>query len=373
MILPLRKHLLFLVSLSFFARILTAAEAPADKDEGEVKSGPLKGPMLVRMEMTDGLRFEPPRFSATPGQEVTVELKNTDSTHQSHNFSVLKPGTRQAYVQQALALGENGTRQSFIPDSSDLIVHSSLVEPDKDFIVKFKMPPAPGIYPYVCTFPGHGMVMYGAIYSGVSMPRLAKDTNIPLQSTLAAIPGGGRRPYVQRIFMPDAGPAAIAVALPGKENFCWDAGICRLRYVWFGDFIDASAHWKGNGKALAVVPSAPWWSTGKPVPPILFGGKPASSPKFLGYTVSGGNPEFHWRSGVLEVSERLTANASSGAVEWNFSFTNPPAEVSIDVGAGDGAATCSVGRRNGKVLSIPASQAAKFTVHLEPSAAAIRK
>ena len=62
-----------------------------------------------------------------------------------------------------------------------------------------------------------------------------------------------RRPLVQRIFMPDAGPAAIAVAANDEWHFCWDAGPCRLRYVWKGDFIDEWPVWRGNGDAYAKV------------------------------------------------------------------------------------------------------------------------
>ena len=45
-------------------------------------------------------------------------------------------------------------------------------------------------------------------------------------------------PVVYRTFMPGASPAAFAVALPGNQFYCWDAGECRLRYVWTkGGFI----------------------------------------------------------------------------------------------------------------------------------------
>jgi len=48
-------------------------------------------------------------------------------------------------------------------------------------------------------------------------------------------------PVVYRTFMPGASPAAFAVALPGNQYYCWDAGESRLRYVWSkGGFI------KGN-------------------------------------------------------------------------------------------------------------------------------
>lgn len=58
---------------------------------------------------------------------------------------------------------------------------------------------------------------------------------------------------VQRIFMPQAGPAAIAVRLGNGYSLCWDAGECRLRYAWKGEFIDGYSYWKGNGNGLAKI------------------------------------------------------------------------------------------------------------------------
>ena len=96
--------------------------------------------------------------------------------------------------------------------------------------------------------------MYGALYIGKEMPPINDDPNVP---KVLASPLWGKfsRPAVQRIFMPAAGPAAIAVALPNGQNYCWDAGACRLRYAWPGDFIDAEKHFAGNGSALAKVPT----------------------------------------------------------------------------------------------------------------------
>ena len=65
-------------------------------------------------------------------------------------------------------------------------------------------------------------------------------------------------------------PAAIAVALPGKVSYCFDAAECRLRYAWTGGFIDGSPYWKGNGSSQAAVTgeivyreTAPTLGTGK--------------------------------------------------------------------------------------------------------------
>ena len=76
----------------------------------------------------------------------------------------------------------------------------------------------------------HGYVIAAA----EGKTELKKGNGDPYSAPRAMV----RRPQVQRIFLPDASPAAIAVALPGDLSFCFDASECRLRYVWKGGFID---------------------------------------------------------------------------------------------------------------------------------------
>lgn len=52
---------------------------------------------------------------------------------------------------------------------------------------------------------------------------------------------------VLRGFMPNVGPAAIAVSLNEKLHFCWDAGTNQIRYIWTGDYLDTWAMVRGNG------------------------------------------------------------------------------------------------------------------------------
>ena len=287
------------------------------------------------MEMRDGLRFDPPRFSAQPGQEIIVSLENTDTTHQPHNFLVLQPGKREAIVQQALALGEKGPAVDFIPANPDIIVHSALLNPDGKTEVRFTAPMEKGIYPYICTMPGHGLVMYGALYVGVKPPLLAADKNIPPQAAQNAIPGGGERPYIQRTFLPNTGPASIAVALPGEQNYCWDAGECRLRYAWRGSFIDASGNWQGNGNELAVVPEKAWWAAERDAFPLRFGESSGPLPtKFLGYKLDGGLPEFHYRVGEVEVFEKITALPDNTGIAEHFRIPKAAQPVKFSVAPG---------------------------------------
>ncbi len=117
-------------------------------------------------------------------------------------------------------------------------------------------------FTHTSAFPGHGFVMFGAMYvtkqSEAELPTIANDENLPdiirdaaKTTKLHAYPEAP--PYWYRIFMRDSGPASIAVALPDAQNYCWDAGACRLRYVWRGGFVDPMPHWRTNGDGFAEV------------------------------------------------------------------------------------------------------------------------
>lgn len=125
------------------------------------------------------------------------------------------------------------------------------------------------------------------------------------------------RPLVQRIFIPDASPAAIAVALPESDlNYCFDAALCRLRYVWQGEeFLDGWPYWRSNGNSYASpkgkrvyteeeAPFGPATKTERTAPP-----------KFLGYTVDKeGLPTFRYRDLGTIYTETLTALPSGRGI-----------------------------------------------------------
>ena len=323
---------------------------------------------VVRLSMRDGLRFEPPRFSAKPGEEIILEIENVDATQQTHNFLLVKPGRREAVVEAALALGERGPAESFVPKNPDVILHTALLEIDKLATLKFRVPNDPGIYPYVCTFPGHAPVMFGALYAGVPEPPLATDPNIPPTTLLAAIAGAGRRPFVQRMFMPGAGPAAIAVALPDDQNVCWDAGECRLRYAWKGAFIDASAHWRGKGGDLATFSASPWWRAANDDFPLRFGAPDRPSPpvKFLGYRLENGLPEFRYRVGSQEIFEKITSLDNGAGIMVHFRIPSGTEAVFWKGSDPNREAQSSVGEWVNGMLRLTPAQAKDFTVALKP-------
>jgi azurin len=328
-------------------------------------------PQTIKIAMRDGLRFDPPRFEGKPGADVVISLENLDSTDQMHNFVLVKPGKRDAIVNASLLLAEKGPALQFVPPGPEVLAASKLLAPEKKDSLRLSLPKEAGVYPFVCTFPGHGLVMYGAAYVGVKMPPLKQDKNIPATAAQTFIAGAGKRPFVQRIFMPDSGPAAIAIALPGDMNACWDAGPCRLRYVWKGEFIDATKSWAGSGKDLPKLGDKPFWIAAPDDITIRFGSADAAAPqaKFLGYTLDQGFPTFRYTFDGIEVKERI-AVSKTGAVVREFKISQATGDVFVSVGSnpnGEGYAAwrSQTGKRDGGTLRLTPEEAAAFTLTLE--------
>ncbi len=338
----------------------------------EVPQAPAPGtPGAVQVYMRDGLRFDPPRFEATPGKELTIEVQNVDSTHQTHNFLVLKPGKLKEVVQKSMELGEKGPAQNFVPEGTEVLGHTAILNPDEKAVVRITVPTTPGIYPYVCTFPGHGMIMYGAIYAGVPMPALSKDPNLPPTVPLTGgVAGKGKRPFVQRMFMPDAGPAAIAVALNGDANLCWDSDQGRVRYAWQGQFLDASEHWRGNGRDLAKVLGTLWWTAASDDLAIRFDSAKAVPAKlrFLGYKLFAGIPEFHSSAGACEVFQTPLlprTTPEKPGLTLHYRILKAPGPVFLGASPQQGRTwTSSAGKLANGMLMLTAQEASDFTLTL---------
>lgn len=174
----------------------------------------------------------------------------------------------------------------------------------------------------------------------------------------ATSPVQNARPQVQRIFMPNAGPAAIAVALDSGTSLCWDAGTCRLRYAWTGGFIDGFPYWQGNGSSAAkLVGTVSYVEEKSPFPD-------ATEPKFLGYSVKGGLPLFRYRMGSATITEAYFPVA--GGKGFVRSFTVSPAPMAPLVlqfsSEGNASITSDKGAMDGNKLTLTPGEASKFAL-----------
>jgi azurin len=75
----------------------------------------------------------------------------------------VKPGTDQSVAAAAIAMGADGFAKKFIPDTKDILHHTDMLDGGEIEELDFKAPDTPGDYPYICTFPGHALIMRGVL------------------------------------------------------------------------------------------------------------------------------------------------------------------------------------------------------------------
>ena len=318
-----------------------------------------------------GMQYDIPRFAVSSGDSVAIRFVNEDEM--AHNVVFTQPGARVVVVTAAMALGVDGLSKGFVPESEDILSASGLLNPDEEEILEFMAPDVPGVYPYVCTFPGHGFLMYGAMYVGVEMPDLAQDLNLPPMARSAPEPSkslhawGEKRPLMYRIFMPDAGPAAIAVALQHGQSYCWDAGGCWLRYAWQGGFVDPWPVWQGNGNGLARIEGKIYWRGGEAHPLRIGDPDVAPTVDFLGYRKVDRYPVFSYRVNGILVEEGIRENHHGGGLKREFKIESTDEPIMfVASGTGQAAFSSSYGAFKNDRLLVDATNGAEFEITMTP-------
>ena len=318
----------------------------------------------LQIGVKPGLKFDVPGFHAQPGE--TVKLTFTNNDEMMHNIVFTHSGVRLKVVEAAIALGAEGPAKHFVPDLPEVWASTPVVMPGQRFVLDFKAPQKEGEYPYVCTFPGHGFVMYGTLF--VAKKRPAKLDAILKQAATQPVAQQTELPLSKaklvRTFMPGSSPAAIAVALPGGHAYCWDAGNCRLRYAWRGGFIQRNGTF-GRWRTLPDLLGPVYYREAEL--PFRMGDKPDEPPmhKFLGYRFIDGIPEFRYSLGDCEVRESIAKLPGRSGLMRRFSITGAKAGVLFRRDAWAGVAyTANQGIWKGDTLHLTPAEAAGFTLEM---------
>ena len=268
------------------------------------------------------MHFSLGRFVVETNERLTVEFVNDDPQAQPHNLVFTKPGRRMKVFADMMRMGPRAVSSGYIPTKSrsilksgDDVVAISLLNPGESGSVTFNAPEKAGAYPFACIYPGHQVSMYGVMHvvedkANPNLPEEDEDSGIPpgWKDAKNAANGEGAKSAsssvseeadtVVRMFMPDSGPASIAVATPEGVHYCWDAGTMQLRYAWTGEFLDSSNHFAGNGDALARIPGhVVWRNDATPTD--------QEDRSFLGYRLEQGRPVFRWKLNGDVVEERI--------------------------------------------------------------------
>ena len=116
--------------------------------------------------LPERMRYTVTQFAALTGQPVKLVFTNPDAT--DHNLVIVQPG---ALAEVGMAANEmakdpKNANSNFIPrEKRRLILEASpMIGPTRKsqvHVLRFNAPKEPGIYPFVCTFPGHWVIMKG--------------------------------------------------------------------------------------------------------------------------------------------------------------------------------------------------------------------
>lgn len=149
------------------------AKAPPEDDDfgGEMltvatarnpyAAGPPGRPL--RIKASGGLRFATRELTARVGERLSLTLENPDVL--PHNWVLLRPGSveRTGDLVNKLITDPDGFARHYVPDTSDVLAWTDMVNAGARFTIHFDAPSIPGNYPYICTFPGHWMLMKGIL------------------------------------------------------------------------------------------------------------------------------------------------------------------------------------------------------------------
>jgi azurin len=108
------------------------------------------------------MTFDKPSMSVPAGAEVHLVFKNNATMGVlPHNWMLVKPGTEASVAAAGLKLGEQAGY--FDVRDKNVLAHTPMAKPGETSEVTFAAPREPGQYPYICSVPGHYMMMKGVL------------------------------------------------------------------------------------------------------------------------------------------------------------------------------------------------------------------
>jgi glucose/arabinose dehydrogenase/azurin len=118
----------------------------------------------IRLGVIDGaLKFNVDRFTVKAGVRYKLSFSNTG--HMEHNLVIGKPGSYDelAKIATELAAHPRGRSMNYIPRVDSVIFSTPQLAAGRRIEKRFTAPKIPGEYPYLCTFPGHFLLMRGVM------------------------------------------------------------------------------------------------------------------------------------------------------------------------------------------------------------------
>jgi len=118
----------------------------------------------IQLKANENMRFDNELFRVKAGKKLKLIFTNTSknlATTMSHNVVILKKGTDIADFADVARTAKN---EDYAPTSLDslMIAHTKMVGGGNTAELEFTIP-QPGVYDFICSFPGHWGTMQGKI------------------------------------------------------------------------------------------------------------------------------------------------------------------------------------------------------------------
>ncbi len=141
--------------------ILADMAALSAKKEPNPWKTALAGSRPVEIQAGGNLTYNVRSFSVRAGEPIRLTFRNPDVV--PHNWALIQPGTLPEVGEMVnkLIAEPDAALRNYIPRTDKVLFYTDIVDPGASFTISFHAPDEPGRYPYLCTFPGHWMVMNG--------------------------------------------------------------------------------------------------------------------------------------------------------------------------------------------------------------------
>lgn len=122
---------------------------------------PIADARVIEIAAGKNLTYSLKSFTVRPGEPLAIEFKNPDVV--PHNWVLLRPGSMARVgdlVNRFVADPEAASRQ-YVPATEDVLAYTDITPAGETATIYVRAPAEPGRYPFLCSFPGHWMVMNG--------------------------------------------------------------------------------------------------------------------------------------------------------------------------------------------------------------------
>jgi azurin len=115
------------------------------------------------IQAASGLQFAQKELRARAGERLSLTFANPDAM--PHNWVLTRVGgaERVGDLATRLITEPDAVARHYVPDSQDVLAYTRIVDPQMTTTIHFTAPAEAGRYPYICTFPGHWMLMRGEL------------------------------------------------------------------------------------------------------------------------------------------------------------------------------------------------------------------